>query len=66
MHGGSRLLPATRALGLTLSALLALLGLVIVAGIIALGVQQGTSIMNLKDFDPRAPKVYAEMAKTLI
>ena len=46
--------------------LLALLGLVIVAGIIALGVQQGTSIMNLKDFDPRAPKVYAEMAKTLI
>jgi uncharacterized protein (DUF302 family) len=46
--------------------LLALLGLVIVAGIIALGVQQGTSIMNLKNFDPRAPQVYAEMAKTLI
>ena len=46
--------------------LLALLGLVIVAGIIALGVQQGSSIMNLKNFDPQAPKVYAEMAKTLI
>ena len=46
--------------------LLALLGLVIVAGIIALGVQQGTSIMNLKNFDPKATEVYAEMAKTLI
>ena len=37
--------------------LLALLGLVIVAGIIALGVQQGTSIMNLKDFDPAQHRV---------
>ena len=46
--------------------LLALLGLVIVAGIIALGVQQGSSILNLKNFDPKAAEVYAEMAKTLI
>jgi hypothetical protein len=46
--------------------LLALLGLVIVAGIIALGVQQGSNIINLKNFDPKAPEVYAEMAKTLI
>ena len=42
------------------------LGLVIVAGIIALGVQQGSNIINLKNFDPKAPEVYAEMAKTLI
>ena len=46
--------------------LLALLGLVIVAGIIALGVQQGSSIMNLKDFDPKSAEVYMNMAKTLI
>jgi hypothetical protein len=46
--------------------LLALLGLVVIAGIIALGVQQGSSILNLKNFDPKAAEVYAEMAKTLI
>jgi hypothetical protein len=46
--------------------LLALLGLVMIAGIIALGVQQGSSILNLKNFDPKAAEVYAEMAKTLI
>ena len=46
--------------------LLALLGLVIVAGIVALGVQQGSSIMNLKNFDPKSVEVYSEMAKTLI
>jgi hypothetical protein len=46
--------------------LLALLGLVIVAGIIALGVQQGSSILNLKNFDPKAPSVYGEMAQKLI
>jgi uncharacterized protein (DUF302 family) len=46
--------------------LLALLGLVIVAGIVALGVQQGSSIMNLKNFDPKSAEVYMNMAKTLI
>ena len=46
--------------------LLALLGLVIVAGIVALGVQQGSSIMNLKNFVPKSVEVYSEMAKTLI
>jgi len=46
--------------------LLALLGLVIVAGIVVLGVQQGSSIMNLKDFDPKSAEVYMNMAKTLI
>ena len=46
--------------------LLALLGLVIVAGIIAVGVQQGSSIMNLKNFDPKSAEVYMDMAKTLI
>lgn len=46
--------------------LLALLGLAIVAGIVALGVQQGSSIMNLKNFDPKSAEVYMNMAKTLI
>ena len=46
--------------------LLALLGLVIVAGIVVLGVQQGSSIMNLKDFDPKSAEAYMNMAKTLI
>ena len=46
--------------------LLALLGLVIVAGIVALGVLQGCSIMNLKNFAPKSAEVYINRAKTLI
>lgn len=46
--------------------LLALIGLAIVAGLITLIVQHGGGLSNLRDFDQQAPKVYLDMAKSLM
>jgi uncharacterized protein (DUF302 family) len=46
--------------------LLALIGLVIVAGLITVFVQHGEGLSNLRDFDGKAPQVYMDMAKSLL
>lgn len=46
--------------------LLALVGLVVVAGIIALGVQNTDSFKNLAKFDEKAPAIYMEMVQKLL
>ncbi|NNG13177.1 MAG: DUF302 domain-containing protein, partial [Halobacteria archaeon] len=46
--------------------LLALIGLVIVAGLITVFVQHGEGLTNLRDFDGKAPQVYMDMAKSLL
>ncbi len=46
--------------------LLALIGLVIVAGLITVFVQHGEGVSNLRDFDGKAPQVYMDMAKSLL
>lgn len=46
--------------------LLALIGLVIVAGLISVFVQHGEGLTNLRDFDGKAPQVYMDMAKSLL
>jgi uncharacterized protein (DUF302 family) len=46
--------------------LLALIGLVIVAGLITVFVQHGAGLSNLRDFDGKAPQVYMDMAKSLL
>ena len=46
--------------------LLALIGLLLVAGMIYLATQLGGSLVNLRSFDEKAPTVYLDMAKTLI
>lgn len=46
--------------------LLALTGLLLVAGMIYLATQLGGSLVNLRSFDKKAPEVYLDMAKTLI
>jgi uncharacterized protein (DUF302 family) len=46
--------------------LLALIGLLLVAGIIYLATQLGDSLVNLRSFDGKAPEVYLDMARKLI
>ena len=46
--------------------LLALIGLVIVAGLITVFVQHGEGLTNLRNFDGKAPQVYMDMAKSLM
>jgi len=46
--------------------LLALIGLLLVAGMIYLATQVGESVTNLRSFDNKAPEVYLDMAKKLI
>jgi uncharacterized protein (DUF302 family) len=46
--------------------LLALIGLVVMAGVITIIVQHGDGLNNLRDFDEQAPKVYMDMAKSLL
>ena len=46
--------------------LLALIGLLLIAGVIYLVIQLGGSISNLRSFDDKAPEVYLDMAKKLI
>jgi uncharacterized protein (DUF302 family) len=46
--------------------LLALIGLLLVAGMIYLAVQVGGSVANLRSFDSKAPEVYLDMARKLI
>jgi uncharacterized protein (DUF302 family) len=46
--------------------LLALIGLLLVAGMIYLVTQMGGSVANLRSFDSEAPEVYLDMAKKLI
>jgi len=46
--------------------LLALVGLLLVAGMIYLVTQMGGSVANLRSFDSEAPEVYLDMAKKLI
>ncbi len=46
--------------------LLALVGLVVVAGLITVVVQHGEGLGNLRDFDEKAPQVYMDMAKSLL
>ena len=46
--------------------LLALIGLVVMAGVITVIVQHGDGLNNLRDFDEQAPKVYMDMAKSLL
>ena len=46
--------------------LLALIGLLLVAGMIYMATQLGESLTNLRSFDSKAPEVYLDMAKKLI
>jgi uncharacterized protein (DUF302 family) len=46
--------------------LLALIGLLLVAGMIYLATQLGGSLVNLRSFDEKAPGVYLDMARILI
>ena len=46
--------------------LLALIGLLLVAGFIYMATQMGVNIANLRSFDDKAPEVYLEMAKKLV
>jgi uncharacterized protein (DUF302 family) len=46
--------------------LLALIGLLLIAGVIYLATQVGGSVANLRSFDDKAPEVYLDMAKKLI
>jgi uncharacterized protein (DUF302 family) len=46
--------------------LLALIGLLLVAGTIYMATQLGDNLTNLRSFDSKAPEVYLDMAKNLI
>jgi uncharacterized protein (DUF302 family) len=46
--------------------LLALIGLLLVAGMIYMATQLGESLTNLRSFDSKAPEIYLDMAKKLI
>jgi uncharacterized protein (DUF302 family) len=46
--------------------LLALIGLLLVAGMIYMATQVGENLTNLRSFDSEAPEVYLDMAKKLI
>ena len=46
--------------------LLALIGLLLVAGMIYFAVQVGGDVVNLRSFDSKAPEVYLDMAKKLV
>ena len=46
--------------------LLALIGLLLVAGMIYMATQLGDKLTNLRSFDSEAPEVYLDMAKKLI
>jgi uncharacterized protein (DUF302 family) len=46
--------------------LLALIGLLLVAGMIYMATQLGGNLANLRSFDSKAPEVYLDMAKKLI
>jgi uncharacterized protein (DUF302 family) len=46
--------------------LLALIGLLLVAGVIYSVVQVGGDVVNLRSFDSKAPEVYLDMAKKLV
>lgn len=46
--------------------LLALIGLIVMAGVITVIVQHGDGLNNLRDFDEEAPQVYMDMAKSLL
>jgi uncharacterized protein (DUF302 family) len=46
--------------------LLALIGLLLVAGAIYFAVQVGGDVVNLRSFDSKAPQVYLDMAKKLV
>ena len=46
--------------------LLALIGLLLVAGAIYLAIQLGGNVANLRSFDSKAPEVYLDMAEKLI
>jgi uncharacterized protein (DUF302 family) len=46
--------------------LLALIGLLLVAGMIYMATQLGENLVNLRSFDSKAPEVYLDMAKKLI
>jgi len=46
--------------------LLALIGLLLVAGMIYMATQLGENLTNLRSFDSKAPEVYLDMAKKLI
>jgi uncharacterized protein (DUF302 family) len=46
--------------------LLALIGLLLVAGMIYMATQLGENLTNLRSFDNKAPEVYLDMAKKLI
>jgi uncharacterized protein (DUF302 family) len=46
--------------------LLALIGLLLVAGMIYMATQLGVNLTNLRSFDSKAPEIYLDMAKKLI
>ena len=46
--------------------LLALIGLLLVAGMIYVSTQMGENLTNLRSFDSKAPEVYLDMAKKLM
>jgi uncharacterized protein (DUF302 family) len=46
--------------------LLALIGLLLIAGMIYMATQLGENLANLRSFDNKAPEVYLDMAKKLI
>lgn len=46
--------------------LLALIGLLLVAGMIYMATQLGGNLTNLRTFDSKAPEIYLDMAKKLI
>jgi uncharacterized protein (DUF302 family) len=46
--------------------LLALIGLLLVAGMIYVSIQLGDNLVNLRSFDSKAPEVYLDMARKLI
>jgi uncharacterized protein (DUF302 family) len=46
--------------------LLALIGLLLVAGVVYFAVQVGGDVVNLRSFDSKAPEVYLDMAKRLV
>jgi uncharacterized protein (DUF302 family) len=46
--------------------LLALIGLLLVAGMIYMATQLGENLTNLRTFDSKAPEIYLDMAKKLI
>jgi uncharacterized protein (DUF302 family) len=46
--------------------LLALIGLLLVAGMIYVSIQLGDNLVNLRSFDNKAPEVYLDMARKLI